>query len=237
MILVLALAVAPEWVRTEGEDIPEPKGPPKQQLSEADLPPYPEKAPARPSGDAYAHQDYFWFNDNDGKQQWEDPALVLTDEEGRESYIDPATGKITDVRPAEAAWLSLWSETHEQEYFYNEISKETTWDVPNLFAWHKVYVDENGTVVAPPPEEEEGEEFDGEGGGWSEEELQAMDAGGADGGWAPAEYAYDDMHEGHGHEGHVHEGEQQEPLEEDLAEEEVLRQEAAAGGETSTGEL
>ncbi len=40
--------------------------------------------------------------------------------------------------------------------------QEATWDVPHLFAWHKVYVDDKGSVVAPPPEEE-AEDFEGEG--------------------------------------------------------------------------
>lgn len=44
-------------------------------------------------------------------------------EEGGESYIDPRTGKPTDAKPVEAAWLSLWSEAHETEYFFNEITK------------------------------------------------------------------------------------------------------------------
>lgn len=34
--------------------------------------------------------------------------------------------------------------------------------MPHLFAWHKVFVDDNGTVVAPPPEEE-AEDFEAEG--------------------------------------------------------------------------
>lgn len=59
---------------------------------------------------------------------------------------------------------------------------------------------------------------------WSEEQLQAAED--AAGGWAPAEYAYDDAHEGHDHEGYDHEVAHghHELSEEELAEEEVLRQ-------------
>ncbi len=38
--------------------------------------------------------------------------------------------------------------------------QESTWEVPHLFAWHKVFIDENGTVVAPPEEEPIEEDFE-----------------------------------------------------------------------------
>jgi len=68
-------------------------------------------------------------------------------------------------------------------------------------------------IIAAPAEED-----------WSEEQLQAAEDAAA--GWAPAEYAYDDAHEGYDHEGHDHEVEHghHELSEEELAEEEVLRQ-------------
>lgn len=43
-------------------------------------------------------------------------------EDGHETFRDPATGQPTDVRPAEAAWLSLWDEEYEHEYFFNELT-------------------------------------------------------------------------------------------------------------------
>lgn len=39
--------------------------------------------------------------------------FAVNAEEGTETYVDPKTGQPTDVKPAEAAWLSMWDEEYE----------------------------------------------------------------------------------------------------------------------------
>lgn len=56
--------------------------------------------------------------------------LCMTTEDGHETDRDPATEQPQDVRPAEAAWLSLWDEEYEHEYFFNEITNvSSTWTI------------------------------------------------------------------------------------------------------------
>ena len=45
------------------------------------------------------------------------------------------------------------------------ILQVTTWEVPYLFAWRKVYVDDNNTVVESPEDEWDDESWIGEGAG------------------------------------------------------------------------
>jgi hypothetical protein len=214
------------------DDLPRPQGRPAADESDADLPPYPEHAPPRPSGDEYKDQDHFWLNDNDGKTQWEDPTWTTTDEEGHETYRDPATGQPLDTKPAEAAWLSLWDDEYEHEFFFNEVTNESRWTLPYSFAWHRVWIDENGTVVphdeveaadaetyedVAPAGEFAGQEPDGE----EEGELPEWDPSGSYDEDADGQWEFD----GEDPDAHLP------PTEEELAEAEILRQEADQDGD------
>jgi hypothetical protein len=48
--------------------------------------------------------------------------MLLCIEEGHETYRDPTTGQPLDTKPAEAAWLSLWDDEYEHEFFFNEVT-------------------------------------------------------------------------------------------------------------------
>jgi hypothetical protein len=59
--LLLAFCLAISSVsHAQTADLPRPQGRPAADESDADLPPYPEHAPPRPSGEEYKDQDHFW---------------------------------------------------------------------------------------------------------------------------------------------------------------------------------
>ena len=61
VVLSLALCFTISSVsHAQTDDLPRPQGRPAADESDADLPPYPEHAPPRPSGDEYKDQDHFW---------------------------------------------------------------------------------------------------------------------------------------------------------------------------------
>ncbi|CAL51403.1 Pre-mRNA-processing protein PRP40 [Ostreococcus tauri] len=85
----------------------------------------------------------FFYNDVTGESRWDDPDGLTTysDDEGKEFWVDPNTGEST-YEPR-TKWSSHDSEDTGVKYFYNEETKESTWDRPEELAWRRIEQDDD----------------------------------------------------------------------------------------------
>eukprot|EP00882_Tetradesmus_deserticola_P003402 GHRQ01003598.1.p2 GENE.GHRQ01003598.1~~GHRQ01003598.1.p2 ORF type:complete len:127 (+),score=20.70 GHRQ01003598.1:962-1342(+) len=86
-------------------------------------------------------QHYFW-NEMTNTVQWEDPGGVAFEDEAGLRYWLGHNGERLSEDPNSAAygWVEHYSADMEKPYYYNQISKETTWEKPSDLAWRRVPV-------------------------------------------------------------------------------------------------
>lgn len=52
--------------------------------------------------------------------------MHISTEDGREYYVDPATGESTWTKPADLSWIQARSEEHGREYYHNTATQVLT---------------------------------------------------------------------------------------------------------------
>lgn len=84
-------------------------------------------------------QYYFW-NEVTNEVQWEDPGdVAFEDEAGLRYWLGPGGERLSeDPKAAGYTWVEHYSADMERPYYYNQITKETTWSKPSDLAWRRV---------------------------------------------------------------------------------------------------
>ncbi|KAK9818216.1 hypothetical protein WJX72_008973 [[Myrmecia] bisecta] len=91
-----------------------------------------------------APQFYFW-NELTGETQWDDPGDVpFEDAHGNRYWLGPNGERLeNDPQSHRYSWVEGWSAEHKRPFYYNQETKESTWDRPPDLAWRRVpYKDE-----------------------------------------------------------------------------------------------
>lgn len=85
---------------------------------------------------------YYFWNEHTGKVQWDDPGDVpYEDEEGNRYWLDSNDERVDENPGAQQyAWVEGWSSDHGRAFFYNQETKESTWDRPPDLAWRRIPV-------------------------------------------------------------------------------------------------
>ena len=105
---VVLLAIAAPLTIAAAEP-PQPDGPPPEEISE--LPEYPDTAPKRPEG-KFEDAKFFWFSDNTGAVQWEDPLGVQLDGEHAAGNTANACMHAPGLQTASSALHNYQKVTH-----------------------------------------------------------------------------------------------------------------------------
>lgn len=84
--------------------------------------------------------DYYYWNELTGEVQWDDPGDVAYEDEFGNLYWLASNG----VRMREDSsiynyvWVEQYSEELRRPYFYNQETRESTWERPADLAWQRV---------------------------------------------------------------------------------------------------
>ena len=97
---------------------------------------------ARPACLGWSRRSYnntYWWNVVTGETQRDPPGHVVGHEApgGHKYYVDPATGDVTWDTPPAGAWREAHSEQHDRAYFFNVVTRESSWERPPVsnVAW------------------------------------------------------------------------------------------------------
>ncbi|CAL5220666.1 g2712 [Coccomyxa viridis] len=87
--------------------------------------------------------EYYFWNEVTGDVQWEDPGDVPYETSSGSLYwvAEDGTVRDQDEKSLQYVWLEGWSEDYQRPFFYNQESKQSSWDRPPDLAWRRIAIE------------------------------------------------------------------------------------------------
>lgn len=101
------------------------------------------KAATESDGRIQGNPDYYFWNEVTGDVQWEDPGDIPYETSSGSLYWigDDGTTISQDEKSLQYVWLEGWSEDYQRPFFYNQETKQSSWDRPPDLAWHRLAIE------------------------------------------------------------------------------------------------
>lgn len=88
---------------------------------------------------------YYFYNEQTGQVQWEDPGGVPFEDETGMRYWILADGSRTYHDPGlwKYQWVEQWSAELNKAFYYNQETRVSVWERPPDLAWRRIAVQED----------------------------------------------------------------------------------------------
>jgi hypothetical protein len=83
--------------------------------------------------------EYYYYNEQTGQVQWENPGGVpFEDETGMRYWLIDGTRVYQDPILWRYVWVEQWSTELNRVYYYNQESRVSVWERPPDLAWRRI---------------------------------------------------------------------------------------------------